>query len=211
MYYKYFLVFVTLFLNIFSINAFSCTGKKVYPNTTIKIASPVYDHSKSASQFPGKMWKNALGLTVAKTSIKTELEVESMSTQMQTCLYPKNVSVEIEIKPMTVYIDKKYKKNSCQYKVIKDHENYHVRVHTEGWEAFTPKIKEAVQKAVDKIKPITIHPTSNINLYIDDMGKQIKNDLQPLLDYIQKIIERENQEIDTDESYRKESKKCPSW
>ena len=43
------------------------------------------------------------------------------------------------------------------------------------------------------------------------MVNQIRNEVEPLLSYIEKRMVEENLAIDTQSSYQKETAKCPKW
>ena len=112
---------------------------------------------------------------------------------------------------MCVYIDKKYKPSSCEYKVIKNHENYHVAVAQQAMIFFKPDVEAQVQKSLQKIKPQIVSTPEEKDQVLKNQFNQIMNDLKPLINHINTVTAKKNYQIDTPESYEKTKALCKNW
>ena len=157
-------------------------------------------------------YSTTMGLTTAR--LKTEIQASNFVQQINSstvCLGLKKLKITLSFPEINVYIDKKYRPGTCQYRVIREHENYHVRVHQEGLKFFAKKIKEGFTVAANKILPIQLSDPQEGKTAFESMIQTIQNDVSPLLNYVEKRMEEENLVIDTKTSYENEAKKCPSW
>ena len=178
----------------------------------IDLGKPVYNNSLSGMEFPAKPYSTTMGLTTAR--LKTEIQASNFIQQINSttvCLGLKKLRVTLSFPEINVYIDKKYRPGSCQYRVIREHENYHVRVHQEGLKFFSKKIKEGFVAAANKLLPIQISSPEEGEKAFQAMIQDIQKDVSPLLNYVENRIKEENLVIDTQTSYENEAKKCPAW
>ena len=153
-----------------------------------------------------------MGLTVSDLKRQTSADTQILSNNRNNfCVYIEQLNVDVGYPKIDVYIDKKYRPGSCNYNVIKDHENYHVRVQQEGLKFFAPKIKQAYQIALNKIKPQFAYTQNDAQMIAENMIKRIEKDVDPLMEYVQQRLREENAVIDTDEAYVKDAKKCRKW
>ncbi len=209
--YKLFLLIVITFFT--SLGWAACPDAPT-PRLNIKFnyGKKNYINNKSNDQFPQKPHKNVRGLTVTdlqrKTSGDTEIRQVAPSAY---CVSLERLNVQIGYPKVDIYIDKKYRPESCNYKVIKEHENYHARVQLEGLKFFEPKIKEAYKIALEKVKPIETGSKESANQAASRLIQQIESEVAPLINYVQQRLVEENMVIDTDDSYAEESKKCKNW
>lgn len=179
---------------------------------TIDLGKPKYINSLSGTEFPAKPYSTTMGLTTAY--LKTEMNATNFVQEINhktVCLGLKKLNVTISYPEIRVFIDKKYKPGSCPYKVIREHENYHVRVHQEGLNFFSKKIKEALVIAANKIDPIQISDAGEGKKAFEGMIQAIQRDISPLLGYVEYRIKEQNMVIDTKSSYEKDASKCQHW
>ena len=80
----------------------------------------------------------------------------------------------------------------------------------EGLKAFENTIKKAVRIAARNVKPVSGN-NGNVNQVVSGFVKQIKADIQPLINYVDEKLKEKNAVIDTPQSYADETKKCPRW
>lgn len=209
--YNFFLLVVILFL---CIPAFAECPKSSRPILDIEVnyGKIHYIHTKSSKDFPGKAPPTAMGLTVTDLQSRASGEAKVQSNQEgNLCVSLYKMKVKIGFPSVDIYIDKKYKKGTCNYKVIKEHENYHARVQQEGLKFFTPKIKEAYKIAANKVQPVEISSPDEAQEISGQMVRQVEAEVAPLIEYVKKRLQEENMVIDTEESYKEETSKCPSW
>ena len=161
---------------------------------------------------PHKVSPNTLGLTVVEmdnTSFITVPQVKRMGKKL--CVGIKEVKFHLGIKSIKVFIDKKYKKNTCEYRVIKRHEDYHVAVSKQALEFYRPDIEKLLKKTVRQLIPEIAYNNEEAQKIIDTQSKKIYDALQPAIKHISEKIAEKNYEIDTPESYKATTKLCKNW
>ena len=154
---------------------------------------------------------NTLGLTVSNLTITgnalSDVEIEDGKM----CVSMGTLNIRMEYDPLIVYIDKKYKPSSCEYKVIKNHENYHVAVAQQAMIFFKPDVEKKIQESLRKIKPVIVKSAKERDEALNKQLTQVMNDLKPLVAHINNITAQKNYQIDTPESYAKTKALCKDW
>ena len=167
-----------------------------------------YDFIRSA---PYPVSPNTLGLTVAQLSITGEARPNVETENGQSCVSLGTLDFKMGYENLVVYIDKKYKPSSCEYQVIKNHENYHVAVAQQAMVFFKPDIEAQIQKSLQKIKPQIVRNNTERNEVLQKQFDLVMNDLRPLIDHINKTTAKKNFQIDTPEAYEKTKALCKNW
>ena len=154
---------------------------------------------------------NTLGFTVSNLTITgnalSDVEIEDGKM----CVSMGTLNIRMEYDPLIVYIDKKYKPSSCEYKVIKNHENYHVAVAQQAMIFFKPDVEKKIQESLRKIKPVIVKSAKERDEALNKQLTQVMNDLKPLVAHINNITAQKNYQIDTPESYAKTKALCKDW
>lgn len=175
----------------------------------------VYDHSLSRHQFqsvsPVPVSPNTLGLTLTNLKISASGIPYLKKEQNRYCIGIQKVVFEIGYDNIKVLIDKKYPVNSCPYRVIKEHENYHVAVSQQGMVFFKKDIEKALKDAVSELRPEYAYSETRAEQIMQKQFDTVLKRINPLVDHINRKITEKNYEIDTPESYRKTKMLCPKW
>ena len=217
-YYNRFFVFVICFFAFFAQGALAaddCESEQLtLPFIDVKFdyGKVTYNNKKSNKEFPAMPYDQTRGLTV--TNLSQNLMADSWVKRRSDgkyCIGLKRVSGTIGFGTIDVFIDKRYRPGSCTYNVIKEHEKYHVRVQQEGLKTFTPKIKKALQIAANKQKPRLVSSPQQLQQQANQMLVSVQKEIAPLMNYVQKQLKQKNAVIDTDDSYKAETKRCKSW
>ncbi|MBP5343977.1 MAG: hypothetical protein J6Y85_02760 [Alphaproteobacteria bacterium] len=124
-------------------------------------------------------------------------------------------SVDIVVKYqepfINVYLSNEYKKSSCAYRVIKEHENYHVEIFKQSIPFYKPQIQTFLIQEIGQLpvySPKNDEEMQNIaNQYVHTLVQK----LHPVQEYINKTINAKNSAIDTPESYLAQQKQCKKW
>ena len=192
----------------------ACPNEKPYILLTTSKGSVKYITNMARKDFTAKYPgtpDTTLGLTVADLQVKMSGKPNISQNSRQACVSLKEISFQIGYDDILVYIHKDYKPGSCQYRVVKEHENYHVGVHRQAMSFFKSDIETALRKAVAKLKPQQVHSSAQAQRVVDQQFAQIQAEIAPLLNHINKKIREKNAAIDTPESYKASSKLCKSW
>lgn len=196
-------------------NAF-CTTIRPHAYVETKTGKVRYITNMSRDEFlrkaPQKMSPNTLGMTVSKLGITGSAEPRITQTGAHSvCVQVQDLKLTLGYDVLDVYIDKKYKPGSCEYEVVKEHENYHVRVSQEAMKFFKPDVEKELKKAVAKLKPVTVASSAEAQSAFNQQFQQVIQDLQPLITHINAKIAEKNYIIDTPESYAATTKLCKNW
>ena len=201
---------------LFSQNASAfCESSSTAVSITINPGNVKYITTMSRDDFirqPGQsISPYTLGLTVAKLNITGDAtpNVEVQNNKM--CVSLSSVHINMGYDDLRVYIDKKYKPKSCEYKVIKNHENYHVAVAQQATVFFKKDIEKQVQDTLRKMKPQIVSTTYERDRVVREQFNKVIDDLRPLIEHINKVITKKNYQIDTPESYAATKKLCKHW
>ena len=160
---------------------------------------------------PQRMSPNTLGMTVAKLGVNGTAQPSVQQDGRSACVQIKELRLTIGYDTLDVYIDKKYKPGSCEYEVVKEHENYHVRVSQEAMMFFRPDIEKALQTALSHIHPETVYSQNDAQKTFEHQFNQVMREIQPLIDHINRKIAEKNYIIDTPESYAATTALCRNW
>ena len=152
-----------------------------------------------------------LGLTVVKPDITISVKPEITRLLDQTCVGLSQVEIEMGYSSMTVYIDKKYAPSSCEYRTIKEHEDYHVNVAQQALTFFRPDVERVVSQAIANLSPKLVNSQEEIKSAVDKFAAQINNALQPIIQHIQTKLAEKNAAIDTPEMYQATTAVCKNW
>lgn len=211
---KYLIVALSIFLCTTQVMAASCPNDKPRIIVSASQGKVKYITNMARKDFIAKYpWtpNTTLGLTVAKLSVQMSGEPRIVTNARHSCVSLKEVSFQIGYDDILVYIHKDYKPGSCQYRVVKEHENYHVSVHRQAMRFFKSDIEKAIRKSVASLKPQVVSSSAEAQRVVNTQFAKIQKDIQPLIDHINKKIAEKNAAIDTPESYAASSKLCKSW
>lgn len=207
---------ILLICLLFAQNAMAlCAQNKVEIITYAKPGKVVYDHTLSRHQFqkvsPVPVSPNTLGLTLTHLTVNATGTPYIQREGGRFCIGIQKVIFEIGYDEIKVLIDKKYPVNSCPYRVIKEHENYHVAVSQQGMAFFKKDIEKALKEAVTELRPEYAYSAERAKQIMKKQFDLVLKRINPLIKHINQKIAEKNYEIDTPESYRKTTKLCPKW
>jgi hypothetical protein len=151
-----------------------------------------------------------LGLTTGPVSARYQTRVRvRRSLHGGFCVRPVVVKVQIGFETLTVYLDRKYPKGSCEYEAILAHEMEHVRRNRDAVTRDLPQLRRQVAQLL-RAKP-AMHVRGVERQARDAYLLYLRQQLGPSLRAIAAARERSNDAIDTPESYRAIAAKCGNW
>ncbi|MCK5295554.1 MAG: hypothetical protein KAJ75_01570 [Alphaproteobacteria bacterium] len=153
------------------------------------------------------------GITVAtlKIGVKTETKTVRIKNGKGFCIYLDNATVSIGYPKMEVYVAKRYKKNSCEYNEILNHEKTHVSIYHNTLNFYAPHIEQSVKNIAKEIKPTWVSSKDKIEPTINNMLIYIMNKIEPTLNFFRKIQTNEHANLDTPENYAYTTSLCKNW
>ncbi len=158
---------------------------------------------------PGIRQGHPLGLTVTEfhRGMKTQVSIAPLGKN-RFCAVPVKVEVTIGYPEFIVYIDRRYRTGTCQYRQIKIHEQRHVDIYRRNLHHFAPLIRGRLKDAAARLKPAYVsQPAAAANL----IQQRLKTKIDALVDRLQQATDADNGRIDTASSYGRIQKRCRSW
>lgn len=155
----------------------------------------------------GRGHGTVLGLTYGGYQAKWSVEAYSMRQGQIHCHYLKKADVRLMMPSLQVYIASEYRQGSCQYQVVLNHENEHVRVNQYVIRKYVPIIRSALEREVHRLLPLaSVNPNP---------AQAIEEALNPTINSLLKDMygerDRGNAGIDTNYQYQKASQQCNRW
>ena len=189
----------------------------VAPKMNIRFTEkPVsYNNTLSRAEFLRRAHgdqSNAIGLTVAEMTIGQSFAYQTESSVQGACSFVREINFEIGYNTLDVYIDKKYKPGSCAYRVVKEHEDYHVEVARQALKFFEPDIRARLNQMKDKLPVVYGYTAEMSEIEIKQkLNALFQKEIMPLVRHINQKIDEKNAEIDTPESYAETHALCRDW
>lgn len=152
------------------------------------------------------------GVTFAASSIGVQSngKVRQFSPNSY-CVELESVKVNFGYDRVIVLIDRAYRPGSCQYRVVKEHEDTHVFLNRDTLRFYSKYVHDEAYKIAQKIMPRPAGSAAEAKKVLEEMTAEIQNAVLPINDFFMKIKEEENLKIDTPESYAKTTRLCKSW
>ncbi len=213
---------ILLFLFCFSVwpvlaqNAMPfCKNMTTRVHVQTSIGNPKYISQYSKKEFLQKNNRpidpHTLGLTVVEMGIDIQAKPAVEEQSGRFCVGVADLDVKLYYPVLTVYIDKKYEPSSCEYQIIRSHENYHVEVAQQAMTFYKKDVEKAAYKALQAQFPKLVSSQSEVASVVNGMAVSISNALDPVIQYINKKLEEKNAAIDTPAMYKATTAKCSNW
>jgi hypothetical protein len=158
-------------------------------------------------KLPAKM--HLRGLTVQHMKSWVEVKANPLKLGTGWCLMPTAIIAHVGFMDMTVYIDRKYLKGSCQRRAIAYHENKHVTINYQEMNAGLPAIDHDLRAAYQSKRfPIYVaDPRAGVQYLEEYFFFTLHQGVQQMLDR----METRNVNLDNPQEYASISAMCPVW
>ena len=198
-----------------------CPTDQILPRVSLKTnpGKIVYNISKSRSQisrlknkYSGagrKRGWNPIGLTVADLQFRMEISLNVLSFLKKIhCATVNAVRAKIGFDQITVYVDKRYRRGSCQYRSILTHEQEHVDIFRNALAVYAPKVERRLTEAAARLKPVSAR---TVKRAADKLQKTLNREMKFLFKNIHDALDTDNSRIDTLANYKREQARCSTW
>ncbi len=199
----------------------SASRSQVPVNLNINHGEVEYLHDLKHSSFArylrremdmkAKLAQTVRGLTVAEASFGIQGNAEVTKMGNRYCVRLANVDITFGYSRIVVLIDKKYKEKSCEYKVIKEHEDTHVYLNRQVLTEFAPRIKQKVNEVAASIPPRVEYTKVRAEKALSEMLAKVQEAIKPDMAEFRILQDERNQAIDTKENYRATTNMCDRW
>jgi len=150
-----------------------------------------------------------LGITLANIRIDMHMTVSTFKLgRSRFCSVPAVVEVTMAYPEFTVYIDRRYRRGTCEYRAIRDHEDSHVSIYRDKLARYGPWVRERVERAVRGLRPVIMSSPGHAQQRVK---ARLEKKIAPILDKFHQITDLANAEIDTESSYRTIQARCGNW
>lgn len=110
-------------------------------------------NSKAKSHGLLKRGNMVLGLTQSEVSAAMRFYVSGPQGGGRACVNVDRVNATFGHKKLTILVPREYRRGSCQFKVVLQHENEHVRINREGVRKYAKILKRELVKVVRRLNP----------------------------------------------------------
>ena len=201
--------------------AATCPKAETLPRVSLKtLAGRVtYETRKSREQLARlqrrkgaqsrKRGWNPIGLTLTKLQFRMDISINTLSRKAKRhCATVAGVKAELGYDEITIYVAMRYPRGSCQYLSVLEHENEHLAIFRNTLARYAPKVERRLVQAASQLKPLTGRSPNQAAAKIQ---KALQRQIEPLFKEMNKVMDRENDRIDTTENYHREQARCSTW
>ncbi len=150
-----------------------------------------------------------IGLTLTELKFRMKISINTLPRPGQGhCATVGAVEAELGFGDITVYVDKRYRKGSCQYRSVIEHENEHVAIFRSTLDRYAPKVEDRLTRAAEKLKPVA---ASTPNQAAKRLQKALQRQMAPLFKEMNRVLDSKNNGIDTAANYKREQARCSKW
>ncbi|NKB44047.1 MAG: hypothetical protein GKS03_07170 [Alphaproteobacteria bacterium] len=152
---------------------------------------------------------NAIGLTYAEVSLNLSAATRSVPRQRGGyCVYLEEVRAEFGFDRVDVYVGREYRRGTCEYRTILDHENEHVAINNSVVRGYGPRLRQSIARELGRLRPLF---TTTVNTGARQTVADLQQRIQPMMDAFQQEQRRRNAAIDTDTNYGALQELCLDW
>ncbi|WP_169543332.1 hypothetical protein [Sneathiella aquimaris] len=149
------------------------------------------------------------GLTYTNDGYEFSLKVQGRKlADGRYCVRLTQIDFKYGMREAQIFIDRKYKPGSCNFKVILAHEQEHMKINMAVQKNFTKMIDGALRKIADRLRPVI---SGSVQRAADSMENSLYHDLKPVIREFQKQKRKANLKIDTPKSYQQVQSRCAGW
>lgn len=204
-----------------AVAASGCAKAKALPRVSLKtlVGRVTYDTGKSREQLARlqgrkgaqsrKRGWHPIGLTLTELQFRMDISIKTLSRKANRhCATVAAVKAELGYDEITIYVAKRYRRGSCQYLSVLEHENEHLAIFRNTLARYGPKIERRLVRAASRLKPVSGRSPNQAAAKIQ---KALQRRIEPLFKEMNKVMDRENDRIDTAENYHREQARCSKW
>ncbi len=150
-----------------------------------------------------------LGITLANVQIDMRMTVSTFQLgRSRYCAVPATVEITMAYPEFLVYIDRRYRRGTCEYRAIRDHEDTHVAIYREKLARYGPWVRERMERAVRGLEPVIMSTPGHVQ---ERVKARLEMKIAPIIDKFHRITDLANAEIDKVSDYRGIQARCGNW
>lgn len=160
-----------------------------------------------AAATQGTEW-HPVGLMSRDLEWEFRVQVQGERRTKGFCVGLKHAEMTIGYDRIKVYIDRRYRPGTCQYQVILEHENEHVRNFQDTLANYIPAIRQRlIDVARSSLPQVAGSMQSGARYFVG----HLRNSLTPLIRQMQADMDAADRRLDTVQNYRATQARCDGW
>lgn len=184
-----------------------------------RLVPPTYHHDLSVSEVRAlysargqrisRAHSRAIGLTYAEISLGLSASTRSIPRERGGyCVYLEEVKADFGFDRFDVYVGREYRRGTCEYRTILDHENEHVAINNKAVKDYGPRLRRTIEQQLSYLPPIF---TPSVNTGARLAVQKLQERLQPVMAAFKREQSRRNRAIDTEANYGALQELCTGW
>ena len=148
------------------------------------------------------------GLSLLDVDWSVSLNTIIREVDGHTCVIPANLDVFVGYRNPVIYISSDIEEGTCEYKLIKRHEQQHQQINVSVLEHYLPTIKKAFEDELSSLKARVVDGEKTSDDITDEMNSDYVFAVRPIVNRFQITLQLEHKHLDTRENYEFESNLC---
>ncbi len=156
---------------------------------------------------PGPEW-HPVGLMSRDLKWEFRVKVRGERRSVGYCVGLDHVDMTVGYGRINVYVDRRYRPGSCQYDVIREHENQHVLNFQHTLAAYMPELRQRLAAEAQAAAPVAAGGMNSGARYFVNL---LRDRLTPVIQRMQAEMNAADRRLDTPDSYRATQARCENW
>lgn len=124
------------------------------------------------------------------------------------CVVPAKVNFYLGFSDPVIYISNELQPESCEYNVVKRHEQTHQQINKTALDYFLPLFRDALHKIIAAVPPEQVNHISQIDNATTRLTAEYNRRLAPLIDVFKEELLLEQSKLDNRDNYLHEKNLC---
>ncbi|MBB1486034.1 hypothetical protein [Oceanospirillum sediminis] len=205
--------------HLYAADKAQCTLNEHSPDVSLQLRTPEIHYSErldseGIARISGGLHSRAPGWKQTGLTHGTETTEFSLTTRSarqpngQLCTVIDQLDVTLGFKVMAVYIARRYHPGSCEYQVIRQHEQTHVSINQNTLLSHNDRILRSLTLFAESLMPVVSESASQAN---ERLKALIAVKLKELYRPVQVERQQAHQEIDSRAAYIRSQTRCSNW
>ena len=183
-------------------------------NIRIETPPPKINHNLNRAELGSMAFHgitdNILGLHVYGIEVEYKAKYGTEPQKGGYCFWVRTIDVLIRYVAPDIYVAKEYRRNSCNYRAVLEHEKRHAKIARQVMKRYIPRFQSVFTSL------LIPKPKSAILVSSREDGKRkvkalLKKVIRPVYNQFQGALAREQAAADTPREYRKVLRRCKRW
>lgn len=150
-----------------------------------------------------------LGLYKAELHPSMSLDFAISQDGNSACIALRHVTLDVRFAERRIFIARELKRGSCRHDTTLAHEERHAQIDDTILARELPRLKQAVARAAAENGAAGPFAPAQLQVHRDDIGERLQRIFRQEIDRIGELRRAEQGTIDTPDSYRRDSERCP--